>query len=123
MEIVRSLWYSFVVVTNRMQKFDELILQELSRELLIKFPGSIFSLTQVHVSKDLSFAKVWVSSVDNPLKLVERFNASSGELRKTLSEKVVARRVPKLFFVVDDTEEKAEKIDKLFLELEKEKKQ
>ena len=105
------------MVTDRMKKFDELIQQELSKELLSQFPGVIFSLTQVHVSKDLSFAKVWVSSIDNPIGLVERFNQVSAEMRKILSKKVVARRVPSFRFVVDDTEEKAEKIDKLFEEL------
>jgi len=111
------------MVTNRMQKFDELVLQELSKDLLGLFPGFVFSLTQVHVSKDLSFAKVWVSSVEDPLKLVEKFNQSASSLRKTMSSKIVARRVPKLYFVVDDTEEKAEKIDKLFRELKEQNKQ
>lgn len=110
------------MVTDRMKKFDELILKELSMELLSRFPESIFSLTQVHVSKDLSFAKVWVSSIENPTKLIEKFNQVAGDLRKTLSAKIVARRVPSFHFVIDDTEEKAEKIDKLFKELEKEKK-
>ena len=109
------------MVTNRMQKFDELILQELSKELLSRFPDNIFSLTQVHVSKDLSFAKVWVSSIKDPTLLVKEFNDISKDLRKELSVKVIARRVPAIHFVVDDTEEKAEKIDNLFRELDKEK--
>ncbi len=110
------------MITDRMKKFDELVLKELSKELLERFPDLIFSLTQVHVSKDLSFAKIWVSSIEQPVELVEKFNQRAGDLRKTLSAKIVARRVPSLHFVVDDTEEKAAKIDQLFRELEKEKK-
>lgn len=106
------------MVTNRMQKFDKLIQQELAKELVQLFPDAIFSLTQVHVSKDLSFAKIWVSAATEPENLVKRFNGSSKTLRKTLAGKVVARRVPSINFVVDDTEDKAEKIEKLFRELE-----
>ena len=107
------------MVTNRMQKIDKLIFRELSSELLRLFPDRFFSLTQVHVSKDLSFAKVWVSSRVEPEKLVEEFQSIASDLRKTLAKKVIARRVPSLYFVADLTEEKAEKIDKLISEIEK----
>lgn len=101
------------MATNRMQKFDELITRELSTELQQRFPDKIFSLTQVHVSKDLSFAKVWVSSIDEADKLVVYFQNYAKELRSILAKKIVARRVPSFYFVVDSTEEKAQKIEKL----------
>lgn len=107
------------MVTNRMQKFDELVLRELSEELRQRFPDKIFSLTQVHVSKDLSFCKVWVSAIIDVEKLVKAFQAQAADLRKVLSRKVVARRVPGFYFVSDLTEEKAQKIDKLINEISK----
>jgi len=105
-----------------MQKFDELILRELSTLLQMRFPDQIFSLTQVHVSKDLSFAKVWVSTIKNHKELVHQFSQVAAELRKDLSKKVVARRVPNLYFVADLTEEKAESIDRLLNEIKVEEK-
>ena len=107
------------MVTNRMQKFDELIMREISMMLRELFPGQIVSVTQVHVSKDLSFAKVWVSARENVEKVVSRCRAHAKEMRAELSQKVVARRVPSLYFVSDLTEEKAEKIDKLLEEVKK----
>ena len=102
-----------------MHKFDELILRELSRALAEYFPEELVSITQVHVSKDLSFAKVWVSSVRDPEGVVKKFQDQAKELRKILSEKVKARRVPSLYFVSDLTEEKAARIDQLLKEIEK----
>lgn len=102
-----------------MEKFDELVSKELSKELISRYPGRIFSLTQVHVSKDLSFAKIWVSSLDDVESLVASLNQSAGPLRKEMSQKIVARRVPRLYFVADETETKAAKIDRLFDELNK----
>mgnify|MGYP000916613838 CR=1 FL=1 len=96
-----------------MQQFDELILREVSKELQRRFPQAIFSVTQVHVSKDLSFAKVWVSSFQDVDALVEDARKEAGDMRKVLAKTVVARRVPSLYFVADKTEDQAMKLDKL----------
>lgn len=106
------------MTTNRMQKMDNLILRSLSTELNERFPDKIFSLTMVHVSKDLSFAKIWVSSVDDADKLVKSFSRMAGELRTKLAKTIVARKVPSLYFVVDNTEEKAIRIDSLLAQIE-----
>ena len=105
------------MVTQRMYKFDELILRELSIALAEFFPEEIVSITQVHTSKDLSFAKVWVSSVKDPEGVVKKFQVGAKDLRKVLAERVKARRVPSLYFVSDLTEEKAARIDQLLREI------
>ncbi|MFA7253531.1 MAG: 30S ribosome-binding factor RbfA [Patescibacteria group bacterium] len=107
------------MVTNRMQKFDELVTRELANELRERFPDRFFSLTQVHVSKDLSFAKIWVSAVNDIDGLVKEFQLQAKDIRMVLSKRIVARRVPSLYFVADKTEEKAERIDKLLEEIKK----
>jgi ribosome-binding factor A len=101
------------MVTPRMQKFDELIKRELSREIQALFPDSFISITQVHVSKDLSFAKVWLSSTKDIDQLVKEVRFEAANIRKNLSQKIVARRVPSLYFVSDKTEEHAQKIENL----------
>jgi len=102
-----------------MQKMDELILRELANELRSRYPDIFFSLSQVHVSKDLSFAKIWVSALSKSQELVDIFQKDAPELKRMLSKKVQARKVPSLYFVADLTEEKAEKIDKLLSEIRK----
>lgn len=100
-----------------MQKFDELILRELSLLVRAEFPERIFSITQVHVSKDLSFAKVWVSSVDDVEQLVKHFQDRAHRFRRDLAHNVIARRVPSLYFTADKTEEKASHIENLLRDI------
>lgn len=101
---------------------DELIRREVSRMLLTYFPDEIVSITQLHVSKDLAFAKVWISAFRDIDEVAKEAQTFAAVMRKQLSEKVVARKVPKLFFVADKTEEKAAHIDQLFEQLKKEQK-
>ncbi len=116
---MRNLLCSMRMVTNRMQKIDSLVLKILSEQLSFEFPGKFFSLTMVHVSKDLSFAKVWVSSVDDVDWLVKHFNAKASDLRHVLAKELVARKVPRLMFVADKTEDKAARIDELIAQIDK----
>lgn len=99
--------------TNRMHKFDEVILRELSRIMLEYFPDIIVSVTQVHTSKDMSFAKVWLSSVDDVDLVVEKSQKKAGEFRSILANNVTARKVPRLYFVADKTEDKAAELENL----------
>jgi ribosome-binding factor A len=107
--------------TNRVQKFDELIRREVSIELSVFFPDDLISITQVHVSKDLAFAKIWVSSYKDIDEIVKKCKAVSVEIRKILSKKIVARRVPSLYFVPDKTEEKAGCIERILSNIKEKK--
>jgi ribosome-binding factor A len=104
-----------------MQQFDKLIMKEVSAELLMRFPDRILSITQVHVSKDLSFAKIWLSADSKIDDLVKSVQEESKAIRKVLSKNVVARRVPSLYFVADKTEEKAQHIEQILAKIKKSK--
>lgn len=101
------------MVTKRMQKFDELIKRELSTEIGERFRGEFISITQVHVSKDLAFAKVWLSSTGPIDQIVEKLQSQAREIRKIMAGRLIARKVPSLYFVADKTEEQAQKIENL----------
>jgi len=100
-----------------MLQFDELIQKELSEIIHNEIPD-VFSITQVHVSKDLAHAKVWISAYADVEKIVSHCQSISAEIRKELSQRVRARKVPALYFVSDLTEEKASKIEKLLKEIQ-----
>ncbi len=104
------------MVVSRMDKIDELIKNELSLEVRKLFPDLFISVTQVRVSKDLSYAKVWVSALDQTKEASDLCRKESKEIRKSLSGRVELRRIPKFHFVPDYTEEEASKIDKLIEE-------
>lgn len=104
------------MVTNRMEKIDELVKNEISSILRVTFPDEFISVTQVHVSKDLSFAKVWVSSIKDIDETVKRCKKINKQVKDELAHKIELRKVPNLYFVPDKTEIEASKIEKLIKE-------
>lgn len=77
------------------------------------FPDIIMSITQVHVSKDMSNAKVWVSALDRTEEAAKLCQRESFLIRKDLANKLELRRIPQFHFIPDFTGEEASKIDKL----------
>ena len=100
-----------------MEQIDALIKRELASEIQRNFPDQIITVTQVHVTKDLAYAKVWIASPIDAVKALKSCQSIAKEMRKYLSKAVVARRVPSLHFVIDNTEEKASRIDALINEI------
>ena len=81
-------------------------------------------ITAVRVSKDLSVAWVYYSSLNTNGRadeveaseaesLVEAFASASGFLRGRLAKDLTVRRVPELRFEFDDTLSKAHRMDEL----------
>lgn len=75
------------------------------------------SVTAVHVSPDLSFAKVYITRVggepENIEAFLEPFRHAKPFFRKRLSQEVKLRIVPELHFVYDSSIEYGEKLTKL----------
>lgn len=65
-----------------------------------------FTITDVVVSDDHSYAKVYVSFFKNADKNLDKLNRAKGYVRSSLAKKLDTRRVPEVFFVLDDTYEK-----------------
>lgn len=110
------------MVTYRMDEINELIRKELALLIQRNFPDFLVSVTQVKVSKDLSYAKVWISSLTDPEKVVRQLQKEAGSFRKTMAGKVILRRVPSLHFVADLTGVEANKIDRLLQDIKDEEK-
>jgi ribosome-binding factor A len=73
-------------------------------------------VTEVRVSPDLKQAKVYVSVAGNEAEqtaAIKGLTAASGFIRRELSERLVMRRVPELFFALDQSEENGRRIDDL----------
>jgi len=107
-------------MTERMPQVDELVKQEIAKIILRLFPEEFITVTQVHVTKDLSFAKVWISSFKNVESSVKKCESKAKEIRQVLAGRISLRKVPSLHFVPDQTEEKAENIDRLLDKIKKE---
>ena len=78
------------------------------------------SITDVTVDRELDFAEVYFSTLDGLDQIdsiLSGFDHAQGYLRSELARRIELRRFPRLRFHWDPTYERAERIDKLFNEL------
>ena len=109
----------------RQQKFNKLVQKELSdifqRDKRGILEGTFITITGVDISPDLGVAKVYISMmlVRDKNVILEKLNLRKKEIRKALGDKMrnQARVIPELIFYVDETEEKAYKIEKIIEDL------
>lgn len=104
--------------STRQLKYAGLIQKDLSelfqRDSRHWFGNAFITITDVDVSPDLSFAKVYLSlmMVDNEDTFLELVKSKKNEIRKALGLKIgkQVRIVPDLNFYIDNTQENAQKI-------------
>ena len=83
------------------------------RSLVLK--RSFVTISEVKVSSDFSYAKVYVSFIlEKDIKPgLEVLEHSKGFIRSSLAKKMDTRRIPELSFVLDDGYKKEERITEL----------
>ncbi|HPN54876.1 MAG TPA: 30S ribosome-binding factor RbfA [Candidatus Moranbacteria bacterium] len=111
-----------MLMSERIQKINKLIKRDLAeilvRELNLK-PGIFLSISKVDTSRDLRYARVFISvfpykEADYAMKtLAKEIYGIQGALNKKLSMKPL----PRLEFELDSTEEQADEIEKILLKL------
>lgn len=81
------------------------------------FKNSLVTITQITVSPDLGLARVLLSvfPIKDSRQVFDHLEEIKSEIRYKLGKKIGSqvRIVPELAFFLDDTEEKASKIDSL----------
>lgn len=79
------------------------------------------TITDCHVTNDLSYAKVYFTVLDDSRKeiVLESFKNASGFIRKELMDKVEIRHMPELEFVYDESIEYGTNIEKIIENLKK----
>ena len=85
------------------------------------FDGAFITVTQVKVTPDLAQANVYLSFLlaTDKAAMLERVQELAKPLRQQLGNRIgqQVRIIPELFYFLDDTQEQAAKIDKLFEDL------
>ena len=99
-------------------EFQKEIYEIISRRLKNPLITEMFSILRVDCSRDLSYAKVYVSIYSaNEEKKKATFDAISKDAKKIryeLAKVIRARTVPELQFILDDSMEYGDKMEKLF---------
>ena len=113
------------MANQRMSRVNGEIQKSLA-SIISKFDDSelanaLISIMKVDTYADFSYAKIYVSVFGDQSKkqsIVKKLNDNQKAIRYELAHKVKMRVVPELFFIVDEVEEKAERIMKLFKQIE-----
>ena len=78
------------------------------------------TITDVEVTNDLSFAKIYFTTTDNREKVEKDLNNATGFFRSMLAERLEIRHTPELRFIFDESIEYGAKIEKIIEELHNE---
>ncbi len=105
----------------RLDKISTLIKHELAiifqRESRNLFEGAFITVTQVRVSPDLSYARVYLSffTKDKKEDLLKMVQIQTNPIKKILGNTVgkQLRKIPELTFFIDDSLDYAEEIDRI----------
>ncbi len=92
-----------------MRKIESLLRDEISLLIMnnkIKDPrvSSFLTVCKVKASRDLSFARIYMSSFENEKKHqsgVEALNHASGYIQREIGKKLRTRTTPRLNFIMD----------------------
>ena len=115
----------------RIQRLDDQLRDEIAGLIMkgeVKDPrvNTFLSINRVEVTKDLSYAKVYVSSFlpDSNVKLgVDGLNAAAGFIQREISKKLRLFKFPKLTFLVDEGMKAGFNMVQKLNELEREEKE
>jgi ribosome-binding factor A len=115
--------------SKRQKQVGKLVQQELSdifqREGVNVIGGGMVSITSVTLTPDLLEARVLLSffQVAEPNKLLFEIRERTGEWRNELGRRVrnQLRRIPELQFYIDDSLERAFKMEELFTQIKQER--
>jgi|SRR3989344_9086769 len=113
-------------MSNRIQKVNSLLEQEISKIILrdFYFPESLVTLTHVDSSANLIEAKVYISVYpdDKMDKIIEILNKGAYSVQQKINKLLKMRPIPKIKFVKDKNIVNAGRVEELLETLKKEEK-
>ncbi len=101
----------------RQEKLHSIFLKEISDiiHFSLKDPKVGFvTVTDITISNDLNYAKVYVSFLGKDERNqagLKALNHAKGHIRSELAKRIKVRKMPELTFLLDDSLERAERIE------------
>lgn len=115
--------------SNRLGRIDEELKKEISSIITydLKNPNitGMISVTKAKITPDLKYAKVYVSILNskNVKETLAGLKKSSGFVRTEVAKRINLRITPEIIFILDDSMEYGERIDKILKEILPERKE
>jgi len=107
------------------ERLNNLFVEEISKILHNEIKDkdiSFVTVTGAKVTTDLSFLKVYVTSLDDDRdKVLKALNKASGFIRSKLCESIQLRKMPEVHFVYDTSIEYGKKIEEIIEKINDEK--
>lgn len=104
-------------MSQRIERINQLLKQEISQSLLreIDFANTLVTITKVETSPDLRQAKVKISVMPTEKSelALEILEKNIYHLQQVLNKKLTMRITPKIRFIIDQTELKAQRIEEI----------
>ncbi len=115
--------------TKRQKQVGKLVRDEMSdifqREGMNIVDGGMVSITNVIVTPDLLEARIHLSffQINDPLALLKRIRERAWEYRKQLGQRTrnQLRRVPEIYFYIDDTLDHVFHMEEVFRKIKEER--
>lgn len=112
--------------SQRQHKYSRLIQKDIAeifqRNYSHSFGGAFITITDVEITPDLSIARVYVSvlAASDKQAVVDKIQDMKSAIRGELGRKIgkQVRIVPDLMFFLDETEDRAERIEKIIGDLD-----
>ncbi len=105
---------------HRPERVSDLIIEEFNKIIVheLEFPGTLVTVIDVEVSKDLKVAKVKISVIppEKTKKIFTALNLAKGRLQFLLHRKLNIRPMPRIEFEIDRGLEQAADIEKKLLD-------
>jgi len=99
----------------KIDRLNNMFVEEISKiihsEIKDKDVGFV-TITDARITNDLSFAKVYITTLDNDrVKVLKALNKASSYIRTLLCDRVKIRKMPEIHFVYDESIEYGKKIE------------
>ncbi len=105
-------------MADRIQRIQSIIGKNISEIIQFELKNKnigFCTVSEVEVSKDFSYAKVYVTFLGTkyPRQNLEELNKCKGYVRSSLARKIDIRKTPEITFYLDDSFEKAERLEEV----------
>ncbi len=109
----------------KIERLNHTYQEEISKILMTEIKDEdihFVTITDVDITNDLSFAKVYFTVLDDTKKetTLEALNKASSFIRTMLAERIDIRHTPELRFIYDTSIEYGEHIEKIIENIKKE---
>ena len=109
----------------KIDRLNNMFVEEIIKIILTEIKDrdvNFVTITDARITNDLSFAKVYFTTLDNDRdKVLKSLNKASGFIRSLLCDRVNIRKMPEIHFVYDESIEYGKKIEDIIERINNEK--